>query len=149
MIANGHQPSLRLLNARMRRIDLFCKLAGPLFISLIDGASPKAAILITLALNGTSVAVEYFAIDRVRLTSRGQSLNSYIIIPLLIRHRSTEVHHHCRGGLKEPRHRFLQANHTAAPFHLVWCTRRIHWYSTRKAARSYRHYRYRYFISQF
>ncbi|KAK4981030.1 hypothetical protein LTR66_010239, partial [Elasticomyces elasticus] len=41
----------RILNARMRRIDLFCKLFGPLAISLIDGASTIVAIFVTLAMN--------------------------------------------------------------------------------------------------
>ena len=53
------------LNARMRRIDLFCKLAGPLFIALIDGASTKIAILMTLGINVLSVPIEYFAIAQV------------------------------------------------------------------------------------
>jgi Ferroportin1 (FPN1) len=53
------------LNARMRRIDLFCKLAGPLFIALIDGASTKVAIFVILGMNVLSLVVEYFAIAQV------------------------------------------------------------------------------------
>ena len=53
------------LNARMRRIDLVCKLAGPLFIALIDGASTKLAIFITIGINALSVPIEYFAIAQV------------------------------------------------------------------------------------
>ena len=53
------------LNARMRRIDLICKLAGPLFIALIDGASTKLAIFITIGINVVSVPTEYFAIAQV------------------------------------------------------------------------------------
>lgn len=53
------------LNARMRRIDLFCKLAGPLFIALIDGASTKLAILVALGINVLSLPTEYFAIAQV------------------------------------------------------------------------------------
>ena len=53
------------LNARMRRIDLICKLAGPLFIALIDGASTKLAIFITIGINALSVPIEYFAIAQV------------------------------------------------------------------------------------
>jgi iron-regulated transporter 1 len=49
----------------MRRIDLFCNLFGPFFIALIDGFSTKAAIIVNLAMNVTSVVVEYFAIARV------------------------------------------------------------------------------------
>jgi iron-regulated transporter 1 len=50
----------------MRRIDLFCKLVGPLAISLIDGVSTKIAILVTLGLSVISVAIEYCAIAKVR-----------------------------------------------------------------------------------
>lgn len=50
----------------MRRIDLFCKLAGPLFIALINGASTTIAIFLTLGTNVLSVPVEYFAIAQVR-----------------------------------------------------------------------------------
>jgi len=49
----------------MRRIDLFCKLFGPLAISLIDGASTTAAICVTLAMTCTSVLIEYFTIAAV------------------------------------------------------------------------------------
>lgn len=53
------------MNATMRRIDLLCKLLGPLSISLIGGISTTAAIAANLAMNVLSVAVEYFAIARV------------------------------------------------------------------------------------
>jgi hypothetical protein len=56
-----------VLNAQMRRIDLFCKLFGPLVISLIDGISTTIAIWVTLGLNVASVVVEYFAIAEVCL----------------------------------------------------------------------------------
>jgi iron-regulated transporter 1 len=49
----------------MRRIDLFCKLVGPLTIALIDGISTSSAILSTLAMTLASVLVEYLAIARV------------------------------------------------------------------------------------
>ncbi|KAF2139465.1 uncharacterized protein K452DRAFT_275786 [Aplosporella prunicola CBS 121167] len=65
VIANQNDSSLRMLNAQMRRIDLFCKLAGPLFISLIDGISTEVAILINMGMNVASIAVEYYAIARV------------------------------------------------------------------------------------
>lgn len=64
------------LNARMRRIDLICKLGGPLFIALIQGASTKVAILITLGLNAFSVVIEYFAIAGVRRSREIQKINS-------------------------------------------------------------------------
>jgi len=54
------------LNARMRRIDLVCKLAGPLFIALIDGASTKIAIFVSLGVNAISIPIEYIAIKQVR-----------------------------------------------------------------------------------
>lgn len=46
----------------MRRIDLLCKLLGPLCIALIDGLSTEAAIITNFTMNITSVVVEYFAI---------------------------------------------------------------------------------------
>jgi iron-regulated transporter 1 len=49
----------------MRRIDLICKLAGPFFISIIDGVSTEIAILVNLGINIASVIVEYYAIARV------------------------------------------------------------------------------------
>ncbi|KAF8182868.1 Ferroporti-1 [Pholiota molesta] len=50
------------LNAQMRRIDLFCKLLGPLFIAFIDSVSTEIAIIVTFAMNIASVLVEYLAI---------------------------------------------------------------------------------------
>ncbi|KAH0563397.1 hypothetical protein GP486_002031 [Trichoglossum hirsutum] len=65
VIAGGEEGYLSALSAQMRRIDLFCKLLGPLAISLVDGMSTPVAIWVTLGLNITSVAVEYFAILQV------------------------------------------------------------------------------------
>ncbi len=59
------QIALGALNAQMRRIDLLCKLLGPLFIALIDGASTEIAIIVNFAMNIASVLIEYFAIARV------------------------------------------------------------------------------------
>ncbi|KAJ6184713.1 hypothetical protein N7519_006014 [Penicillium mononematosum] len=53
------------LNASMRRIDLFCKLLAPVFISLIDGISTRYAIWTVFTLNTASVLVEYMAIAQV------------------------------------------------------------------------------------
>ena len=53
------------LNASMRRIDLFCKLVAPVFISLIDGISTRYAIWTVFTLNTASVLVEYMAIAQV------------------------------------------------------------------------------------
>lgn len=50
------------MNAQMRRIDLLCKLFGPLFIALVDGWSTKLAIIVNFSMNIVSVAIEYFAI---------------------------------------------------------------------------------------
>ncbi|KXT02903.1 hypothetical protein AC578_1806 [Pseudocercospora eumusae] len=64
-VAAGHEQRLALMNAQMRRIDLFCKLIGPLAIAFVDGASPSIAILATGAMTAISVPVEYFTIARV------------------------------------------------------------------------------------
>ncbi|KAL4795929.1 Ferroporti-1 [Aspergillus venezuelensis] len=54
------------LNARMRRIDLFCKLVAPVVVSLMDGLlSTRIAIWGVLGLNVAVVLVEYFAIAQV------------------------------------------------------------------------------------
>ncbi|KAG0157614.1 hypothetical protein PDIDSM_4799 [Penicillium digitatum] len=53
------------LNASMRRIDLFCKLIAPVFISLIDSLSTQYAIWTVFTLNIASVLVEYMAIAQV------------------------------------------------------------------------------------
>ena len=49
----------------MRRIDLLCKLFGPLFIALLDGYSTKLAIVVNLGTNVISLLPEYFAIANV------------------------------------------------------------------------------------
>jgi iron-regulated transporter 1 len=64
-VCKENPTALRALNAQMRRIDLICKLLGPLFIALIDGASTETAIVVNLAMNVTSVIIEYFAIAQV------------------------------------------------------------------------------------
>ncbi|KAJ5636060.1 uncharacterized protein N7484_009373 [Penicillium longicatenatum] len=53
------------LNASMRRIDLFCKLIAPVFISFVDSFSTRFAIWTVLGLNSVSVLVEYVAIAQV------------------------------------------------------------------------------------
>ncbi|RJE26723.1 iron-regulated transporter [Aspergillus sclerotialis] len=65
VIARDDEEILKGLNSRMRRIDLVCKLAGPLVIALIDGVSTKVAILVNFTMNGLSIFMEYFAIARV------------------------------------------------------------------------------------
>lgn len=61
------------LNSQMRRIDLFCKLVGPLAIALVDGFSTQVAILVTLTLSMISVGVEYLAIAKVCLKTWNSS----------------------------------------------------------------------------
>ena len=85
----------------MRRIDLFCKLAGPLFIALVDGASRDAAIFLTLALNVTSVPIEYFAIAQV--SSRYQSFRSV--------DSETQKVYHAVPQLQVPKPRSLSGTH--------------------------------------
>lgn len=83
------------MNAQMRRIDLLCKLFGPLFIALIDGFSTQVAIIVNFAMNSASVIIEYFAIARVyddvpRLRERrqkpqdGQSISLARAVPALV-----------------------------------------------------------------
>lgn len=62
VMTEGNAPARRLLSARMRRIDLFCKLVGPLTISFVAAASTRAALWATLGMSGASVVVEYFCI---------------------------------------------------------------------------------------
>ncbi|PWW77267.1 hypothetical protein C7212DRAFT_357277 [Tuber magnatum] len=65
VVAGGDEGSLQVLNSQMRRIDLFCKLLGPLAVSMVDGISTVVAIYVVLGLNLASVGVEYFAIAGV------------------------------------------------------------------------------------
>lgn len=65
IVAGDDETRLRTLNSQMRRIDLFCKLVGPLAISFIDVASSQTAILATGTMTLLSMPVEYFAINRV------------------------------------------------------------------------------------
>ncbi|KAH6628179.1 Ferroporti-1 [Chaetomium tenue] len=64
VVADQDHAALMTMNAQMRRIDLLCNLFGPLFIALLDGISTKVAITVNLAMNVTSVVLEYFAIAR-------------------------------------------------------------------------------------
>jgi iron-regulated transporter 1 len=49
----------------MRRIDLFCKLVGPLSIALVAGFSTSIAIIVTFGMTASSVFIEYYAIAKV------------------------------------------------------------------------------------
>lgn len=57
------------LNSQMRRIDLLCKLLGPLLISLLGaaGVSLQECLLFIMATNVISVNIEYFTITKVSI----------------------------------------------------------------------------------
>ncbi|RPA71539.1 hypothetical protein BJ508DRAFT_89814 [Ascobolus immersus RN42] len=65
VIAGDRHAELQVLNARIRRIDLFCKLFGPLAISFVNDASVIAAVWATLGMNLASIVVEYLCIAKV------------------------------------------------------------------------------------
>lgn len=71
VITQGNEDARRTMNARMRRIDLFCKLMGPLAVSLVAIASTEIAIYTTLGMNVASVIVEYVFIEQVYKRVRG------------------------------------------------------------------------------
>ena len=50
------------MNATMRRIDLFCKLAGPLFVSVLTISSSSFAALFLAGSNFVSLLFEYYFI---------------------------------------------------------------------------------------
>ncbi|OOQ87965.1 iron-regulated transporter [Penicillium brasilianum] len=62
VVAGTDHAGLMRMNAQMRRIDLACKLLGPLFIALIDGISTETAIVVNFGMNISSVVVEYYSI---------------------------------------------------------------------------------------
>jgi hypothetical protein len=78
----GANPFTTAMNAQMRRIDLVCKLLGPLFIALIDGISTETAIIVNFGMNVCSVVVEYYSIAKV--TSPFYSLWRYRALHLQI-----------------------------------------------------------------
>jgi iron-regulated transporter 1 len=53
------------LNAAMRRIDLFCKLIAPVFISFVDAYDTRVALWTVMGMSSLSTVVEYFAIAQV------------------------------------------------------------------------------------
>ncbi|KAJ8514852.1 hypothetical protein ONZ45_g7653 [Pleurotus djamor] len=65
IIAGNDDFTLRTLNSQMRRIDLFCKLAGPFFIAMLDGISTRTSIVVNLTMNLASISVEYYSIAQV------------------------------------------------------------------------------------
>lgn len=64
-VAQGNEQRLSRLNSQMRRIDLFCKLVGPLAISVADTYSTSLAVALTGLMSTCSVVMEYVAIARV------------------------------------------------------------------------------------
>lgn len=64
-MADNDLEALGAMNAQMRRIDLLCKLLGPLFIALLNGYSTELAIAVNFAINAVSIGLEYFAIAKV------------------------------------------------------------------------------------
>ncbi|KAJ9156801.1 Iron-regulated transporter [Coniochaeta hoffmannii] len=65
VMTDGNDAARQSLNARMRRIDLLCKLVGPLAIASIDVVSTTVAIWTTLGLNFASIFPEYICIAQV------------------------------------------------------------------------------------
>ncbi|KAK7690244.1 hypothetical protein QCA50_006899 [Cerrena zonata] len=65
VVSNGNDDILSGLNAQMRRIDLVCKLVGPLAIALVAGYSTTIALFATLGINITSPFIEYYTIAKV------------------------------------------------------------------------------------
>ncbi|KAL1896635.1 hypothetical protein Cpir12675_002731 [Ceratocystis pirilliformis] len=53
------------LNRRMRQIDLFCKLLGPLVIALIDSVDTPAAIGVSCGMSLVSAGPEYVFIEQI------------------------------------------------------------------------------------
>ncbi|ROW02513.1 hypothetical protein VMCG_06005 [Cytospora schulzeri] len=76
VITEGNEVARRSMNARMRRIDLACKLLGPLAISLVSMASVEVAIWTTLGMNLGSVILEYVAIAQVYKRVSGLQRNA-------------------------------------------------------------------------
>ncbi|TFB00929.1 Solute carrier family 40 member 1 [Trichoderma ghanense] len=65
VVSQRDTAALRAMNAQMRRIDLLCKLFGPLFIAMVDGQSSRVAIAVNFGMNVASLPMEYLAIARV------------------------------------------------------------------------------------
>ena len=77
VISENSQCQLKALNSQMRRIDLVCKLVGPLAIALIDGYTMQVAIEVMFVMNILSICIEYFAIaDIYRMVPALQSTRS-------------------------------------------------------------------------
>ncbi|KAK9456778.1 Ferroporti-1 [Dipodascopsis uninucleata] len=78
VIAGSSTDDLRYLNSLMRRIDLLCKMMGPLVISILAGIALLGSIYFLLVWNLISTIVEYYSIKRIydiipELASRARS----------------------------------------------------------------------------
>ncbi|KAL6694669.1 Ferroporti-1 [Trichoderma pleuroticola] len=65
VVSERNPDALQVMNAQMRRIDLLCKLFGPLFIAMIDARSSQVAMIANFAMNAATLPIEYFTIARV------------------------------------------------------------------------------------
>ena len=65
VVAKSSNCGLEVLNSQMRRIDLICKLLGPLVIALVDAQSLRLTVSVLSGTNAVSLAIEYFAIEGV------------------------------------------------------------------------------------
>ncbi|PTB51695.1 hypothetical protein M431DRAFT_484660 [Trichoderma harzianum CBS 226.95] len=65
VVSERNPDALQVMNAQMRRIDLLCKLFGPLFIAMIDAQSSQVAMIVNFAMNAATLPIEYFTIARV------------------------------------------------------------------------------------
>ncbi|KAK9365041.1 Ferroporti-1 [Lipomyces kononenkoae] len=91
VITGSSTADLRRLNSIMRRIDLFCKMAGPLAISFLIGFTVIGSVWTLLILNVVSVFVEYFTIARV-----------YTLVPALATRASASDHEEVSESAEEP-----------------------------------------------
>ncbi|KAL7934446.1 Ferroporti-1 [Trichoderma chlorosporum] len=65
VVSERNPEALRVMNAQMRRIDLLCKLFGPLFIAMVDAQSSQMAMIANFAMNAATLPIEYFSIAQV------------------------------------------------------------------------------------
>ncbi|KAK8131513.1 hypothetical protein PG984_007951 [Apiospora sp. TS-2023a] len=120
VIAGNSEAVLRSLNAQMRRIDLLCKLLGPLFIALLVGISSKLAIWVNLGMSLTSVIVEYFAIARVYQQVDGLQVAK--TKPQVVSHPDTAINTGSaeNGALKPWKRVLAMLNKSLADFRLYF-----------------------------
>lgn len=72
VIADGDHDLLRVMNSQMRRLDLSCKLGGPLAISFLDSfAGVNISLVVILLWNIVSLLFEYYFLKVVHARYRG------------------------------------------------------------------------------